>query len=203
MRKNEPRFQPDYSAFDIRDPETGRLRCRSCGKFPEGRRRHYCSEECYARFYRALSWGSTRRRIWERDGRKCQGCGDPVRLHDSSMVRIDGKLVHVYGWKLSEIHHIVPVVDLRIKAYFAVRQIQNGYKFRKAFIKVFMLLYYDWNNLITYCEECHVKEHVRMNEEARIKQNADLKLSNDLVAFIEFNNWREKQRSISDYIGNT
>lgn len=197
----KPRFRPVYSVFDIRDKKTGRLRCRSCGKIPEGRRIHYCSEECRLRFYRALSWGTTRRKIWERDGRKCRGCGDPVRLHDASMARIDGKLVDVSNWKQCETHHIVPVVELRSKAYFAVREIQDGYKFKRAFNKVIMLLYYDWNNLITYCLDCHVEEHVRMNEEARIKQAEDLKLSASLIAFIEFNNFREKQRSISDYLG--
>ena len=142
---------------DLDNP--GHYLCRFCGKpTTMTRRRYYCSDKCYDFCQEALSWELARRLTWERDGKKCVLCDDPLRLHGE-----DG----------AEIHHIIPVRELwRLAWDVAMEPPFEELHWRKsywdpdktrleavarerAFALVYALLYLDINNLQTLCIKCH------------------------------------------------
>jgi len=127
--------------FDVRDNETGRFRCRYCGKVvPKGRKKHYCSDECRRKFYYAYSWDRVRKEVWERDGGRCVSCGAKVEL---------------YGDDACEIHHKTPARELRWVAWDVVKDVEDERKRNRYFTILYYMLLYDQDNLVTLCSKCH------------------------------------------------
>lgn len=194
-----------WDVWDKRDLRTGRYKCRICGKPSVPPKRFYCSDECRQIFELALSWPWARLEVWLRDKGRCQRCGKPAKLHlTMSQYRweqMHGDLPQSTVDLLVETHHIVPVSELREAAQVAIDGIEDQWEAEKAFARAYMILYFDRNNLITYCLKCHTAEHVKMNKANRQQIQPISKIAARLIAFTEFNDFMQKQRRISEYFG--
>ncbi len=99
--------QFDYTAFDRRDPETGRWKCRLCEKPAEPPKIFYCSDECSELFQLALSWPAARYLVMVRDNYRCTQCGEVVAGHYHEYD--EGKKKFVYSKEIGNVHHVIPV----------------------------------------------------------------------------------------------
>ena len=129
------------------DKETGKYRCRFCGKLSVPPKRYYCSDECYWNCQRSVAWWFARRGTFKRDGGKCVKCGGSLNFDNT--------------W---DCHHIIPVKELWGTAWdvvFANPDWDNVSEEDKArgFATIYTLLVHDINNLITLCSKCHKEEH--------------------------------------------
>lgn len=193
-----------WDVWDKRDLRTGRYKCRVCGQPSVSPKKHYCSDDCRSVFEASISWPWTRYLVWKRDKGLCQRCKQPVKLHDR---------MNTWRWEPihgdidqstcnnAETHHIIPVVELREAAQVAIEGIVDRFEAEKAFARAYMIMYFDLNNLITYCYQCHTAEHVKMNKAKRRQESPISRLPAKLRAFMEFNDFMEKQRRISEYFG--
>lgn len=146
-------YPGDFILYEKPDYRVDKKTCKWCGYKLEGRRRHYCSDNCRNEFYNATETekgAALPYRILCRDNFTCQKCGE------------DMAFVNEYGMKIpvsrkaaipdkdgvyrreAEVHHIVTVED-------------GGEDFQE--------------NLSTRCQECHKGEHkVRKKKKSNVIQ---------------------------------
>jgi len=106
--------------------------CIICGKTfkKKDRRRKYCSDECYTKWYESLGmgyWNTTRAEVLKRDKYTCQRCGWTF------VPKENVESYYQYTYSSLEVHHIIPIKD-------------GGVEFDK-------------KNCITLCHKCHMKTH--------------------------------------------
>lgn len=150
-------IQIDWQAFNIRDLNTGKIKCRYCGGIPEPPKRVYCSDECRRRFELALSWPYTRKLALERDNYRCRKCGKIIYAH---YINQEGdQLKFINEEELANVHHVIPVAYLWGEIIKALEGCpKHLLDRRREQLKV--IVFYHLDNLISLCNKpCHKEEH--------------------------------------------
>ena len=86
------KYRKEYAKF----PKPDGVHCIICGKVLLGRKRKYCSQECFSNWYLSLNhtWESVRKKVIERD-KKCVDCGK--------------EYVENYSYGKFAVHHVIPI----------------------------------------------------------------------------------------------
>lgn len=146
----------DYTAFDRRDLETGRWKCRLCEKPAEPPKRYYCSDECSELFQLALSWPAARYRTLKRDNYRCVKCGEVVAGHYHEYD--ENKREFVYSKEIANVHHIIPVAYLWGEIIKAVEGL-DGKERTWRIQQLKSIVFFHLDNLETLCERHHKEAH--------------------------------------------
>lgn len=129
-------------------PEPDGKHCVICGEDLPKRKRKYCSDDCFLKWYRSLGvkdWNFTRWQAFERDNFTCQKCG---KQHLPEYVEYDGK---TYMEAMPPLigDHIIPIF-------------LGGAEF-------------DLDNVQTLCIEC---SKVKTAEEAKLRTKLEKDIRN-------------------------
>ena len=133
-------------------PRADGLHCITCGiEFDKpDKRRAYCSQECFSKWYCSLavdSWARIRDQVLKRDG-GCVKCGIKTGTKQEQFDKNNTSLITFYSSTvIFEVHHVKPICE-------------GGDEF-------------DFDNCITLCYDCHREMHTCIGKKKRNNKSLD------------------------------
>lgn len=127
-------------------PKANGAQCIICGdKFDKpDKRRSYCSQECFSKWFYSLaidSWSRIRDEVLKRDG-ECVKCGVKIGTKQEQFNKNNISLIKFYSSTVVfEVHHVKPIYE-------------GGDEFNP-------------DNCITLCYDCHKEMHTIVGKQKR------------------------------------
>ena len=126
-------------------PKPDGVHCITCGKpfDKQDKRRSYCSQDCFSKWYYSLaidSWSRIKSEVLKRD-ESCLKCGVKIGTANPEWQKGSSIIKRCHREIVFEVHHVKPICD-------------GGEEFNP-------------NNCITLCYDCHRNMHTVVGKQKR------------------------------------